>query len=58
VTVPVGKRHPSHKKQLSPIRRLQIQLENEIQYPYPCGVCGQGFRSRHDLATHPHGGAR
>lgn len=56
MTQAVGKLNKSHKKKLSPIRKLQITLENEIHDPYPCGVCGRGFRSRHELANHPHDG--
>lgn len=28
--------------------------DDSILSPYPCGVCGQKFRSRHMLATHSH----
>lgn len=56
MTQAVGKLSKSHKKKISSIRKAQITLENEIHWPYPCGVCGRGFRSRHELATHPHGG--
>lgn len=30
--------------------------QNDLDYtsPYPCQVCGEHFRSRHLLATHPH----
>lgn len=35
-------------------------VENDFDYvnPYPCGVCGREFRSRHELRTHPHGKRR
>lgn len=33
---------------LPPLRDAEIS-------PYPCGVCGERFRSRIQLATHPHG---
>lgn len=33
------------------------RLADEIQ-KYPCGVCGEEFRSRRELATHPHEGRR
>lgn len=34
----------------------EFVIENDMDYttPYPCGVCGREFRSRHELATHPH----
>lgn len=36
--------------------RPEFAVENDFDYtsPYPCGVCGETFRSRHQLATHPH----
>lgn len=54
MTQAVGKLSKSHKKSISPIRKAQITLENEIHWPYECGVCRNGFRSRHELATHSH----
>lgn len=30
------------------------RVDDFILAPYPCGVCGEGFRSRHMLAHHQH----
>lgn len=48
---------PKYKPQ---VRQAPYQpdwtVENDLDYttPYPCGVCGRSFTSRHALATHPH----
>lgn len=44
----------SHKAIVSPIRRKQIALENDIYFGYACCTCGKSFKNRNDLATHPH----
>lgn len=33
-----------------------FEQENDLDFtnPYPCGVCGRDFKSRHLLATHSH----
>lgn len=33
-----------------------FEVTDDLDYttPYPCHVCHETFRSRHDLATHPH----
>ena len=35
-------------------------IENDLDYtsPYPCQVCHKQFRSRYELANHPHPNAR
>lgn len=38
---------------LQPVRRFDDNMS-----AYPCGVCGEEFRSRIQLATHPHPKAR
>lgn len=37
---------------------LRPGWDDFILAPYPCGVCGERFRSRFMLATHPHGRRR
>lgn len=34
----------------------EFTIENDLDYTssYPCGVCGVDFRSRFELANHPH----
>ncbi len=44
------------EQQRKPVVRQTPSPADEDDYtsPYPCGVCGQGFTSRSELATHPH----
>lgn len=43
-------------KKQGEVYQPDFSMENDFDFisPYPCGVCGREFRSRHELATHPH----
>lgn len=44
---------PAVRRETYPV---DFTAEHDLDYtnPYPCGVCGRAFNSRHALATHRH----
>lgn len=47
---------PYRPKKVARPYQVDFFAEKDMDYtnPYPCGVCGDTFVSRHALATHKH----
>ena len=45
-----------HQSDKNPGKFPEFVIQDDLDYttPYPCHVCHQEFRSRRELATHPH----